>query len=80
MPKRRYTRQELGRYNGKDGAPAFVAYQGKVYDVSGSFLWQDGRHQAIHAAGSDLTSNLVEAPHGADLLNKFPIVGVLTER
>jgi predicted heme/steroid binding protein len=39
---RRFTRKELAQYHGKDGAPAFIAYEGKVYDVSHSFLWQDG--------------------------------------
>jgi predicted heme/steroid binding protein len=68
---------ELGRYNGQDGAPAFIAYGGRVYDVSRSFLWQNGRHQAVHAAGCDLTRSLDQAPHGADLLKSFPMVGTL---
>ena len=59
---RRFTRKELARYNGKDGAPAFIAYEGKVYDVSRSFLWQDGRHQVLHTAGVDLTAGLDQAP------------------
>ena len=77
MRRRRFTRRELARYDGKDGAPAFVAYKGKVYDVSRSFLRQDGRHQALHAAGRDLTGSLEEAPHPADLLRRFPMVGRL---
>jgi predicted heme/steroid binding protein len=51
----KFTKNELAQYNGKDGAPAFIAYEGKVYDVSHSFLWQDGRHQVLHTAGVDLT-------------------------
>ncbi len=51
------------------------AYQGLVYDVSRSFLWHKGKHQAIHTAGSDLTGDLDQAPHGADLLQSFPVVG-----
>jgi len=74
---RRFTTEELSRYNGRDGAPAFIAYQGKVYDVSRSFLWQEGRHQVLHHAGVDLTPSLDQAPHGADLLEKFPVVGTL---
>ena len=79
MRKRRFTRRELARYNGKDGAPAFIAYEGRVYDVSRSFLWQDGSHQALHAAGGDLTASLEDAPHPADLLRRFPMVGTLRE-
>lgn len=77
MQKRRFTKRELGRYNGKDGAPAFIAYKGRVYDVSRSFLWQNGRHQAVHAAGGDLTSSLDDAPHDVDVLKRFPMVGTL---
>ena len=76
---RRFTKNELGQYNGKDGAPAFIAYEGKVYDVSCSFLWQDGRHQVLHTAGVDLTASLDQAPHGADLLERFPVIGMLDE-
>jgi predicted heme/steroid binding protein len=76
---RRFTRKELARYNGQDGASAFIAYEGRVYDVSHSFLWQDGRHQVLHTAGADLTACLDEAPHGADLLARFPVIGMLSE-
>lgn len=72
-----FSKQELARYNGQDNAPAFVGYGGKVYDVSGSFLWQKGRHQAVHMAGRDLTEDLAQAPHDADLLERFPVVGTL---
>ncbi|MFB0536444.1 MAG: cytochrome b5 domain-containing protein [Anaerolineae bacterium] len=76
---RRFTEKELVQYNGKDGASAFIAYEGKVYDVSSSFLWQDGQHQVLHTAGVDLTAGLDEAPHGADLLERFPVIGMLDE-
>jgi len=65
--------------NGKNGAPAFIAYKGKVYDLSCSFLWRNGNHQVIHIAGVDLADSLEQAPHGADLLEKFPVVGTLHE-
>jgi predicted heme/steroid binding protein len=76
---RQFSREDLAKYNGKDGAPAYIAYGGRVYDVSESFLWQRGRHQARHAAGMDLTGELAQAPHGAELLARFPVVGVLIE-
>jgi predicted heme/steroid binding protein len=74
---RKFTREELASYNGKKGAPAYIAYKGQVYDVSGSFLWKNGNHQVFHTAGEDLSASLDEAPHGADLLEKFPVVGTL---
>ncbi len=77
MGKREFTREELRRYDGTGHAQAYVAYEGIVYDVSTSFLWQNGRHQALHDAGQDLTEALESAPHGPELLKRCPRVGIL---
>lgn len=75
---RKFTLSELRWYDGKEGRPAYVAFQGKVYDVSSSFLWREGRHQVLHNAGEDLTEALRDAPHGPELLARFPVVGELS--
>jgi predicted heme/steroid binding protein len=72
-----FTKEELARYDGKNGRPAYVAYEGKVYDLSGSFLWHDGSHQVLHNAGTDLTDAMEQAPHDGDVFDKFPLVGTL---
>jgi predicted heme/steroid binding protein len=72
-----FTRQELSEYNGKNNLPAYIAYKGKVYDVSQSFLWKKGAHQVLHEAGKDLTRELEEAPHGPELLARVPLIGIL---
>jgi len=72
-----FTEKELALYNGEDGKPAYVAYKGKVYDVSTSFLWMDGNHQVLHRAGVDLTAALEQAPHGEEARKRFPLVGIL---
>ena len=75
---RNYTREELARYNGKDGAPAYVAYRGAIYDVSAALLWQGGNHQVLHHAGREFTDVLdKEAPHGPEFLERYPVVGEL---
>ena len=38
----RVAREELLRFSGADGAPAFVAYKEKIYGVSKSFHWKMG--------------------------------------
>jgi len=76
---KRFSKEELARYNGKNGAPAYIAYKGKVYDVSASFIWRNGRHQVLHNAGEDLTDSLEQAPHGVEMLERFPVIGTLRE-
>ena len=74
-----FTKDELAKYDGSDGI-AYVAYNGKVYDVSQSFQWRKGIHQIIHHAGRDLTAVLKQAPHGPEMLDKFTVVGRLEEK
>ncbi len=72
-----FRRDELKEYDGKDGRPGYIAYEGKVYDVSASKLWSGGLHMRRHRAGTDLTAEIQAAPHGPDLLERCPQVGVL---
>ena len=70
---------ELQEYNGKEGKPVYISYKGKIYDVSKNKLWKDGVHMNIHMAGQDLTSDLSEAPHGEEVLDKLEQVGTLED-
>jgi predicted heme/steroid binding protein/uncharacterized membrane protein len=74
------TAQELGQFDGKDGRPAYVAYSGEIYDVTGGKFWKDGSHMKKHPAGMDLTDALKQAPHGEDKVKGMPHVGRLVER
>lgn len=69
--------QELSEYTGQNGKPAYIAHKGNVYDVSQSKLWRTGFHVKRHHAGEDLTADVQEAPHGIEVFEKFPQVGVL---
>ena len=73
----RFSKEELAKNSGKNGAPAYIAYKSSIYDVSGSFLWKNGKHQVTHGAGTDLTDELMNAPHGAEVLERFQAVGVM---
>jgi predicted heme/steroid binding protein len=76
LETKKFTAQELSTFNGKDGKPAYLAYKGKVYDVTDSPQWIDGDHIG-HLAGQDLTIEMEIAPHGEDVMEKMKIVGVL---
>ena len=69
--------EELRDYDGKDGRASYIAYEGKVYDVTASKLWKGGLHMRRHRAGTDLTAEIQAAPHGPDLLERYPQIGVL---
>ncbi len=73
------TKNELKQYNGQNGAKAYVAYKGKVYDVTQSSFWKDGEHEGMHSAGEDLTSMMASAPHGDGVFSKFEHVATLEE-
>jgi predicted heme/steroid binding protein len=75
--EKKFTLEELKQYDGKNGRPAYIAYKGKVYDVSDDFLWVDGDHQGEHQAGGDLTESLSRAPHGEETLERVKQIGVL---
>jgi predicted heme/steroid binding protein/uncharacterized membrane protein len=77
---KQYTRKELEKYNGKDGQPAYIAVEGKVYDVSESNRWNGGKHMNRHHAGKDLTEALANAPHDSKLLEKVTYIGILKEK
>lgn len=68
---------ELEEFDGNNGRPVYVAYKGKVYDVSNSKLWKNGLHMKRHHAGHDLTADIQGAPHEPDLLGRYPQVGTL---
>lgn len=75
--EKEFTLQELAKFDGKDGRPAYVVYKGQVYDLSGSEQWQEGAHYAMHEAGKDLTEEIEGAPHGEEVLESFTKVGKL---
>ena len=76
---KKYTLEELAKFDGRNGNPAYVAYKGKIYDVSDSSFWIGGDHLGAHQAGKDLTEEMESAPHGPENLDKVKLVGVLAQ-
>jgi len=72
-----FTSEELQSYNGKEGKPVYLSFEGRVYDVSKSPLWSKGTHMNRHPSGKDLTGEISAAPHGTEVLERYPQVGIL---
>jgi predicted heme/steroid binding protein/uncharacterized membrane protein len=73
-----FTQEELAKCNGQDGKPVYIAHKGNVYDVSESRMWKGGLHMRRHNAGTDLTTDIHAAPHGTEMLERYPQVGILS--
>lgn len=71
-----YTRAQLALRNGQDRDEIWVAFRGVIYDVGRSRLWRNGKHYE-HWSGQDLTAELPDAPHNANVFDKFEAVGLL---
>lgn len=69
-------RHQLALHNGQDKKTIYVAYQGRIYDVTESRLWRKGRHYE-HWAGQDLTEELADAPHADEVFARFTCIGEL---
>lgn len=71
-----FTLDELSKYNGQNGQPAYIAYKGIVYDVSNVPQWKDGTHNG-EKAGTDVTNDISKSPHGERVFADLPQVGTL---
>jgi predicted heme/steroid binding protein len=71
-----FTKQQLALRNGQDRPEIWVAFQGDIYDVTTSRLWNNGKHYE-HWAGQDLTEELSDAPHTTKVFDKFIKIGIL---
>ena len=71
--------EELRKYDGRNGNPAYVAVNGVIYDVTDVQAWGGGSHNGF-SAGNDLTEEIRNiSPHGVPRLSGVPVVGRLAD-
>lgn len=71
-----FTLQELSRYDGKNGNPAYVSVNDTVYDVTNNAAWAAATHFGL-TAGKDLTSEFTSCHASQSILSKLKVVGKL---
>ena len=71
-----FTLDELSKYNGTNGQPAYIAVDGVVYDVTSNF--PNGEHHGCKA-GTDSTESIKKISHGSAILSNSPVVGKLAQ-
>jgi predicted heme/steroid binding protein/uncharacterized membrane protein len=69
--------ESLSKFNGQNENPVYILCRGRVIDVSNSKLWKTGLHMIRHQAGQDLSADIEAAPHGPEVLDRYPQVGIL---
>ncbi|MFA5140802.1 MAG: YHS domain-containing protein [Elusimicrobiota bacterium] len=80
--RKTFTLEELKKFDGKEGRPAYAAVDGIVYDMTDVHAWKNGGHMGKHSAGQDLTRAFKEkAPKrihiDGKVLEHLPKVGVV---
>lgn len=74
-----FTLEEVAKYNGKDGMPAYVIINKNVYDNSNVAVWKGGEHFGI-LAGGDLTEVYNSCHSGnKEILGRLTLVGTLKQ-
>lgn len=75
------TTMELAEFNGKDGNKAYIAVDGKIYDVTDVEPWAGGVHAGGQfEAGSDYSEEIVSSsPHGLTPLEDLEPIGNLVD-
>ena len=71
------TLEQLKKYDGQNGNPAYVAVDGTIYDVTNAKGWNNGKHKNGISAGKDLTTEIGSAPHGKSVLANLTVIGKL---
>lgn len=75
MTMKIFNEAELKKFDGGNpDNPIYIAYNGKVYDITHSPLFIDGMHFE-HYSGCDLTDFMADAPHDDEVMAELTVVG-----
>lgn len=78
-PMKTFTLEELAIYDGRGGRPAYVAINGRVYDITFESTWGGGSHFGI-MAGRDVTKEFEGCHKDINVIERIPVVGVIEKK
>lgn len=67
----KFTEVTLAKFDGQNGRPAYIAVDGIVYNVSEHY-----NKKKHYTPGKDITEDFKYAPHGKEVLEHLPKVGI----
>jgi predicted heme/steroid binding protein len=73
--QRSNNKDSLSKYDGKEGRSAYFVFNNELFDVSESKMWRNGVHMGRHYAGTDLSSEMADAPHGTEVFERVTKIG-----
>lgn len=75
--ERNFTVEQLAKFDGKNGMPAYVAVNGTVYDVTNNRAWAAATHFGL-LAGKEYSQEFATCHEGQQsILTTLPVVGRL---
>ena len=77
--EKKFTSDDLKQFDGLNGRPLYIVFKGKVYDLTSSKLWPQGKHMGMHSRSDNLTEAIKKAPHSEDNIYRYPLVGEVGE-
>ena len=60
--EKKFASDDLKQFDGLNGRPFYIFFKGKVYDLTNSQLWPQGKHMGMHDQRQDLTEAIKNAP------------------
>ncbi len=80
MPDMELSLEELAQKDGKEGRPVYIAYEGKIYDVSRSKSLENRHPHEAPFFRKGPHYRYGRAPHGPEVLQRYPQVGVIRRK
>jgi len=60
--EKKFASDDLKQFDGLNGRPFYIVFEGEVYDLTNNQLWPQGKHMGMHDQRQDLTEAIKKTP------------------